>query len=1340
MKQETGGTPLPAQRSSSGARAALAGFDYQLDVSILAALDLLLIRKSASQIILEPENDEDIEAVLDSERTDTTETHSRMPGYSLIVQVKRRTGEPWSVADFQALLKHGKARKAAREQLENPLNRYLLVTTAAVRGALLNLRVEDFEEWPEQGRMSQDLRQNLPNGADGRVAIWAGATDYVIGQKIQTLLGFLHVPHDRLPECRARLRQEAGRRMRGLGPCAWSRDDIEVLIRSCGGFLASSARLEHYVRPANWGELYAKLQSANALLIKGPSGAGKTLAALALCEEARKDQPHLAIVSLSDNPAQLRPQQSGPTLFYVDDPWGQSRLKQGHEPWTVQLPRIFREARPDCRYIVTSRTDMLALGKAEDELEHWSVTLDAASYEDGQLAKIYDRRIDFLPAQLQARGLSFRSHVLKNLTTPLEIDRFFGELSKGPEPNENDGALLHRAIALAHREAIQGVVVQDLVQDTIGWAAVLWALLRARSKVDHSTLTIVQRKMRQHDERYSAGLTPLANFLVAARHLRQPQDSISFSHPSVRDGFETFLQNDPARSAATIEALIDGLTRIQGDRKDWAIETAAQVARLGLEEFSGHFECPPSAQAILDQWLTAGLLDRASQFSELLSLASTVASADCQPGNLARWFTTGFQVGGQVFNDEWASPSFDEKWKAAVRDNPYSHAICARFVRTVLAQTNDNYGADFATRISELGGNLTDAFLDAAMQVASGGYYHNASTIAAASLVDLPRHEKVLAAAFGTLRVGPEQRAELDALSERIQNGELDAAAEDWYSDPGDGHLGPEEMVTAYVDTIRADGDWEALSHHALLKDLLPYWCDAIHASPGSASVDEVEAVIQRGTHLGWEARAWRLAATRWDNRFLRQLTERILAQDDDAEVRSALGFCLANAASESISEVLSFPSLTAQQRVAITFDLWSVAKDSTIADHVKAQLPFAEQEIFGLLKREGELWEPATGAALTLLSDTIPSASPALLNQIARIELASGEPPDIALKRALELSITPVDAVDAVSLAVHAEKWDLVRFALDQRVADARQLALETLGARESTPFGPSLLALVDDKGSRVRRALVGLLSERQHPRHYDVLLKLCRDSWSNTEPFHDEPPSYPIAREAIDAIGSYDQLDDDTCTQLIDIGSTSTDRLLRVRAFTVVANKGTAGARRALWAVSESRPFDWRNVDAIDALAGSPFVEPDIVSSVGLADLLRQPAPIAASKSVLVAAHADIEVAGATFDKIAHSDSSLPLLLLGCVLLARRDRFLANRLLDLLPEGHVARGILDISHQNLLPSGCIDDLGHILVRQEVLHWLGRGITTENRKTRRSSVARRRFAAWWEGGSGAVV
>ena len=43
-----------AKRPLRGAAAAQAGFDYQLDVSILAALQLLLISKAATRLVLEP--------------------------------------------------------------------------------------------------------------------------------------------------------------------------------------------------------------------------------------------------------------------------------------------------------------------------------------------------------------------------------------------------------------------------------------------------------------------------------------------------------------------------------------------------------------------------------------------------------------------------------------------------------------------------------------------------------------------------------------------------------------------------------------------------------------------------------------------------------------------------------------------------------------------------------------------------------------------------------------------------------------------------------------------------------------------------------------------------------------------------------------------------------------------------------------------------------------------------------------------------------------------------------------------------------------------------------------
>lgn len=54
-----------ARRPLRGAAAAQAGFDYQLDVSILAALQLLLISKAATRLVLEPANEEDLEADLE---------------------------------------------------------------------------------------------------------------------------------------------------------------------------------------------------------------------------------------------------------------------------------------------------------------------------------------------------------------------------------------------------------------------------------------------------------------------------------------------------------------------------------------------------------------------------------------------------------------------------------------------------------------------------------------------------------------------------------------------------------------------------------------------------------------------------------------------------------------------------------------------------------------------------------------------------------------------------------------------------------------------------------------------------------------------------------------------------------------------------------------------------------------------------------------------------------------------------------------------------------------------------------------------------------------------------
>lgn len=303
-----------AKRALRGAAAAQAGFDYQLDVSILAALQLLLISKAATRLVLEPASEEDLEADLETHVPGRLQPSATLAGgYKLVVQVKMDNGEPWSVEDFEALLKHGSEEKGGRRKalhhLDEPNTRYLLVTNADVKGVARGLLVEGFEDVSDKASFPLSLHATLKASPEGRVAIWGKLTERQLASDIRSLMSdLLHVPkveHQKLLE---KLRLEARRRTRGAAPGLWTGDDLLATVRAHGGFLASSASLEHFVPPANFDEMRKVLNEKNAIVIRGPSGTGKTQAALKLCDIARRGDGALEIVTVGadDAPTSVR--------------------------------------------------------------------------------------------------------------------------------------------------------------------------------------------------------------------------------------------------------------------------------------------------------------------------------------------------------------------------------------------------------------------------------------------------------------------------------------------------------------------------------------------------------------------------------------------------------------------------------------------------------------------------------------------------------------------------------------------------------------------------------------------------------------------------------------------------------------------------------------------------------------------------------------------------------------------------------------------------------------------------------------------------------------------------
>jgi len=194
---------------SSGGRS-LEGYVYQLDVSILTAVDLVLARKVAHEIVLEPATEEDLEADIEHEPGALSETVA-LDSYRLVLQCKLRNTGPWKHQDLSRLLAHGKRRKSARDRLADPSIRYLLVTSADLDGVARQLKVETVGVWPPASEMPADMAKSLPASVGGRIAILGAMDQEKINARTERLLSQrFRVPHSNLFQERRSCRVSLG--------------------------------------------------------------------------------------------------------------------------------------------------------------------------------------------------------------------------------------------------------------------------------------------------------------------------------------------------------------------------------------------------------------------------------------------------------------------------------------------------------------------------------------------------------------------------------------------------------------------------------------------------------------------------------------------------------------------------------------------------------------------------------------------------------------------------------------------------------------------------------------------------------------------------------------------------------------------------------------------------------------------------------------------------------------------------------------------------------------------------------------------------------------------------
>lgn len=1295
----------------------IAGYEYQIDVSIWLALDLVLANRLTQELVLEPASEEDIEADLADAEPGRLTNRAVLNGYRLVVQAKLRGGDAWTVAGVKALLKHGDARPSAAKRLENGDVRYLLVTSAGLNGGTRGLQVRRAGSWPKATGMPATIKSALPAGSAARVAIIGNEDPERLATDINSILtDSFRIPRSKLDKCRQALREQARARIGGAGGGRWTRSQLEQVIRRHDGYIASSPELDHYVAPTNWGELRTAISDKYAAIVIGQSGTGKTMATRKLYEELRKEVPGLARVPITLGPEQLRDDTTEPPVLYdIEDPWGRYDFDPKSRPWNDQLAQFFARARPDRMIVATSRLDVAHSSGALDTVKPWIIGLEAEHYGRVERRRLYRTRIDALPRKLQALARDSEGTVLTELATPLEIQKFFDALpTLDDKERRNPARLVTEAIQRAHQDSIERTVVDQIEErQDVRAAAVLWGLLKANDKLPLRLLRQIEEDIAEQGSHFEKGVSPLAAFFVAARNLRQVDSTVTYYHPRVEAGIEQALNRDRLTALRTLRLLIDSLVSPNGPDGLWGVATSARLL-LALERTPTLKPMPSAtAQVKIDAWLREELASGGKEFEATLRLAGAAGSLDSNESEVARFLLhrPNRNFGGMHL---WGPPAHDEAWYVRMRADPRVKAVVETFIRDVLPRDRDDFNAGFVKEAERVAPGLTGAFLDAAAIAVHYGYTNTHDAIAEGALADLDAFEKIVDTAI-EVRTPSEadlQRAVATRLA--IANGEYSEDYVEHLADDDDGWTAG-EFLEAYVRRVRATVGWRQLVEHRHRDQLLWYWFREM-ANDDVLVFDELYGAFTVGLGTENEDEVWYILTKAWDHAFEQALVDRIAESSDSPKVRLAALTCLAERASERLPAICQLLADRGQEGrlIEIAIELGEIrlkrstfagARHSEAGSRASALLPDLFKQV------SDDLIAMDTGAPSTLSEDArqllarvVPTSEEVRLFRVRMDERLPMFVPDDA-QWLLANTEDASSAVEAIKFAIRHGMSAEIEAGLNHRFADVVARSMTAVAASMVPPLPDPLLDLARHRGSPVRRALAELLNAKSHPSHLPALLVLAGDEWSPRSSYYGEEDDYPIAQTALKAIAQLGAIEDEVAEALYRLAINTRDSDVRHQIFVLLVRVADARFQGDLFelAVSPGRRT-MRQAAANALMVGHEYVVPEVVGQINQQLLLTRIEVVASRLLLLMAARGTIEQVMEIVEAISTSEKRRVLLLLVIWVVRDRDASAADRIARMLPVNHAGVRWALAGAQGQLDDAALDDLGDTSSVDQVL------------------------------------
>ena len=1309
--------------AGSGANS-LAGYDYQIDVSIWLALDLMLGSGLTQMVELEPGSEEDLEAQLVDDEPGRVATRIGLDGYTLVVQVKLRHGDAWTVSDLNRLLTHGSAtRLSAARRLADSAVRYLLVTSAVLNGTARILKVKRAGSWPKKSKLPATTAKLIPTDALGRIAVIDNLDEDRLVQEIKRLLiERFGVPNSRWVECLHVLRSEARLRVRRVGEGRWRWEELAHVIRNHDGYLASSPQLEDYVHPRNWQELRDAMGSPNyAAIIIGQSGTGKTLATSKIYEELRRENPGLTRVRIRRGPQQLRDDCTPPPVLYdIEDPWGRYDFDPDSRPWNDELSQWMSKARANTMIIATSRRDVAISSGALKTVEPWIVPLEAEHYGKPERQQLFRTRIDTLPRDVRLLATDAEQQVLDKLATPLEIEKFFDALRTMGRPQSRQGRnFIADAIAKAHEHSIELTVIQQIEErDDVRAAAVIWGFLKASDRLSLRVLRGLELELAERIPALEKGVTPLVDFFVAARNLRSGAGDVTYYHPRVEAGLESTLKRHAVSAVLVLRTLLDVLTDPDGPGEDWGTGIAAHIVAAAKRIPELTLNPRQKTASKIDSWLEDRLIDRSSKLREYVNLAASSGSSTSNPAEFARYLLHRPDRDFGSFHI-WGIPGHPDAWYARLRADPAIATIAERFVREMLSDDRDHYSSAFVGDLDRLAPHLTSAYLDAAATMVWSGYTHSSDVVAAGALRDLDGFEPVIDSAIKALTPSKEDLAKEDETHLAIIN---DVYSSDYAEHLGDNDEGytAGEFLQAYVDRVREVKGWTSLAQHRHAEPLLYYWMRSFmnDSKEKPPLGDEIAGAFTATFGRKEEDAPWFVLTQNWDKQYRERLFSRIREGSPLSDVRHAALACLVEQAPDFLIPIVDELRYSGNNDrvIELMIDLAHLqerrtsdgAKHDSAATIAMNCLESVLRELCeAAMNSANDGSPPLSSDAIALLTTPAQSSSSVRALRVRRHLDVSG-----SVRADIEWTLTYSDdrdaCVEAIDAAIALNIEDVISGALDHRFAHVVAKALTKVGECVPEPLPMEFLALADSKGSPVRKALVNLLAAKPHPEHLPVLLRLAQDQWSSSSRFYGEDDNFPIARIAVDAIRTLKSLDPAIFGRLQDMAFKTSDWVVRIGLFRILVVQGGRAFQEKLFelAVTPGR-MQVRSAAARAMLVEADSLDLAVVGKITTDILAIHEPSIAAMLTLIVALRASLPERMQIAREISANPRRRALILM--MLWPKVDpcETATFTIGQLLPDGHASVTWALAGPAVRAEDDLIADLGDPAICREVLHWL---------------------------------